>query len=112
MTWTYTGDPNVSDRDKIRFLIGDTDTNDQLVNDEEIEWALTEAGSIYQAAHDLCTQLELRRGAPNASAARHSCVWWCALCWRAVCAHDCPCGVCVLVMGVVAPQLSSSVRKL
>lgn len=55
MTWTYTGDPNVSDRDKIRFLIGDTDTNDQLVNDEEIQWALDEAGSIYQAAHDLCT---------------------------------------------------------
>ena len=55
MAWTYTGDPNVSNRDKIRFLIGDTDTNDQLVNDEEIAWALSEAGSIYQAAHDLCT---------------------------------------------------------
>ncbi len=55
MTWTYTGDPNVSDRDRIRFLIQDTDTTDQLVSDEEIAWALTEAGSIYQTAHDLCT---------------------------------------------------------
>lgn len=55
MTWTYTGDPSVSNRDKVRFLIGDTDTNDQLVNDEEIAWALSEGGSIYQAAHDLCT---------------------------------------------------------
>lgn len=55
MTFTYTGDPSVSDRDKVRFLIGDTDSTDPLVNDEEIEWALGEAGSIYQAAHDLCT---------------------------------------------------------
>lgn len=57
MTWTYTGDPSVSNRDRIRFLIGDTDTNDQLVNDEEIAWALGEAGSIYQAAHDLCSTI-------------------------------------------------------
>lgn len=55
MTWTYTGDPSVSDRDRIRFLIGDTDTNDQLVSDEEIAWSLTQGGSIYQTAHDLCT---------------------------------------------------------
>lgn len=55
MTWTYTGDPNVSQRDSIRFLIGDTDTTDQLVNDEEIAWVLTDTDSIYQAAHDLCT---------------------------------------------------------
>lgn len=55
MTFTYTGDPSVSDRDKVRFLIGDTDSTDALVSDEEIEWSLGEAGSIYQAAHDLCT---------------------------------------------------------
>lgn len=55
MAWTYTGDPAHSDRDRVRFLIGDTDTNDQLLNDAEIDWILTEAGdSIYQAAHDAC----------------------------------------------------------
>lgn len=58
MTWTYTGDPSVSDRDKVRFLIGDTDTTDQLVSDEEIAWQLdVVADSIYQAAHDLCVSL-------------------------------------------------------
>lgn len=58
MTWTYTGDPSVSDRDKIRFLTGDTDSTDPLLSDEEIEWALGNAGdSIYQASHDLCYAL-------------------------------------------------------
>lgn len=58
MTWTYTGDPSVSDRDKVRFLIGDTDTTDQLVSDEEIAWQLGVVGdNVYQAAHDLCVAL-------------------------------------------------------
>ena len=38
MTWTYSGDPATNARDSIRFLIGDTDTTDQLLNDEEIAW--------------------------------------------------------------------------
>lgn len=38
MTWTYSGDPATNARDSIRFLTGDTDTNDQLINDEEIAW--------------------------------------------------------------------------
>ena len=38
MTWTYSGDPATNARDAIRFLTGDTDTNDQLINDEEIAW--------------------------------------------------------------------------
>jgi len=38
MTWTYSGDPATNARDAVRFLTGDTDTNDQLVNDEEIAW--------------------------------------------------------------------------
>ena len=38
MTWTYSGDPASNARDSIRFLIGDTDTTDQLINDEEIAW--------------------------------------------------------------------------
>lgn len=57
MTWTYV-DPNNSDRDKVRFLIGDTDTTDQLLSDEEISWLLTAAGNnVYQAAHDGCYAL-------------------------------------------------------
>lgn len=49
MTWTYSGDPSSTDRDTVRFLVSDTDTNAQLVSDEEIAWALTEGG-VYNAA--------------------------------------------------------------
>ena len=42
MTWTYSGDPATNARDSIRFLVGDTDTNDQLVSDEEIAWTNSE----------------------------------------------------------------------
>lgn len=38
MAWTYGGDPSSNARDAIRFLVGDTDTNDQLLNDAEIAW--------------------------------------------------------------------------
>jgi hypothetical protein len=48
MAWTYI-DPTTSDRDKVRFLVGDTDTDDQLVTDEEIAWAL-ENENVYNAA--------------------------------------------------------------
>lgn len=41
MGWTYSGDPSASDLDEIRYLLGDTDTTDQLVTDEEIVYALS-----------------------------------------------------------------------
>lgn len=40
MAWSYTGSPTSSTKDEIRFLIGDTDTNDQLLTDEEITYLL------------------------------------------------------------------------
>lgn len=40
MTWTYSGSPGDSTKDAIRFLVGDTDTNNQLVTNEEIEYAV------------------------------------------------------------------------
>jgi hypothetical protein len=58
MAWTYTGDPASSDRDAVRFLIGDTDQAEKLVSDEEVDWALQVTNNaIYQAAHDLCVTL-------------------------------------------------------
>jgi hypothetical protein len=61
MTWTYSGDPSGSARDAIRFLIGDTDTDDQLLSDEEIAWVNSEAGgtptstvALYDAAMRCC----------------------------------------------------------
>lgn len=40
MTFTYNGDPSESTTTEVRFLIGDTDENDQLLQDEEIEYIL------------------------------------------------------------------------
>lgn len=50
MTWSYSGDPSTSDKDAVRFLVGDTDTNDQLAQDEEIDWVLTRTRTIEGAA--------------------------------------------------------------
>lgn len=50
MTWIYAGDPSANDRDEVRFLVGDTDTTDQLVTDEEIAYAVAEEGNNLLAA--------------------------------------------------------------
>ena len=52
MTWTYTAP--TTDRDKVRFLVGDTDTTDQLVTDEEIAYVLTTRTNLHLAAADVC----------------------------------------------------------
>lgn len=54
MTWTYTGDPSDSEKDAVRFLIGDTVSTDPLITDEEIAWLLTERGGVYPAAIQAC----------------------------------------------------------
>jgi hypothetical protein len=55
VTWTYSGDPASSLRDQVRFLIGDTDTDDQLISDEEIAYLLTQSSDdVYQAAYEAC----------------------------------------------------------
>jgi hypothetical protein len=61
MAWTYGGDPAANARDAIRFLVGDTDTTDQLLTDEEIAWVNTEASgsatgltALYDAASRCC----------------------------------------------------------
>ncbi len=55
MAWTYSGAPGTNAKDEVRFLVGDTDPADPLVQDEEINFVLTgfpdEAGrNNYQAA--------------------------------------------------------------
>ncbi len=61
MAWTYGGDPSANARDAIRFLVGDTDTNDQLLNDAEVAWVNNQVtGSdtaitgLYDAAYRCC----------------------------------------------------------
>jgi len=40
MSWNYSGDPSKSNKDAVRFHLGDTDNNHEQVNDEEIEYSL------------------------------------------------------------------------
>ncbi len=61
MAWTYSGDPDSSALDAIRFLCGDTDTNDQLLANEEISWinkevtgSTTATTGLYDAAYRCC----------------------------------------------------------
>jgi hypothetical protein len=50
MTWTYSGNPSASAKDAIRFSVGDTDTTDQLLSDEEIAYITTTFGSSFYGA--------------------------------------------------------------
>lgn len=61
MAWTYGGDPSANARDGIRFLVGDTDTNDQLLNDAEVAWVNnqvtgsdTATTALYEVAYRCC----------------------------------------------------------
>lgn len=38
--WTYSGDPATSERDEVRFLIGDTDDSIKLLFDPEIDYLI------------------------------------------------------------------------
>jgi hypothetical protein len=48
--WTYTGNPQSRDLDAVRFLIGDTDADDQQLQDAEINYLLSAHGSVNGAA--------------------------------------------------------------
>lgn len=54
MTWTYSGDPATSQRDYTRLLIGDTDQDDQLLSDEEIDYLIQVHGTIIHVASEAC----------------------------------------------------------
>ena len=54
MTWTYGGDPSANSRDYVRFLVGDTDTTDQQVSDEEIAAILAVQTNSTLAAARIC----------------------------------------------------------
>lgn len=55
--WTYSGDPTSSNKDAIRFLIGDTLVGDPLLQDAEIAYTLALRGSLYGAAAQCCRSL-------------------------------------------------------
>ena len=58
MTWTY--DPSTLSTNKtaqVRFMVGDTIPTAPQMQDEEIAFALTQRGSSYGAAADICRAL-------------------------------------------------------
>ena len=58
MTWSYSlADLATSAKDQVRFLVGDTDTNDQQLADEELNFALSIRGSVFGAAAEACLSL-------------------------------------------------------
>ncbi len=60
MTFTYEGDPAVSDIAKIRFLVGDTDSTDQLLSDEEIAYLLDRDSRILGASALACEAIGVK----------------------------------------------------
>lgn len=59
MAWTYS-DPGLNTKDQVRYLVGDTDSDDPLVTDEEILWQLGQQGSTKQAAIAVARQLSIK----------------------------------------------------
>jgi tRNA isopentenyl-2-thiomethyl-A-37 hydroxylase MiaE len=51
MTWTYSSTDISTDLAKVRLLIGDTDTADQQMTDEEINFFIDNEQIIYMAAY-------------------------------------------------------------
>mgnify|MGYP001553039507 CR=1 FL=1 len=46
----YSGDPSSSETDEVRFLIGDTDTSNEILTDAEIDYTINDKGSVSAAA--------------------------------------------------------------
>jgi len=48
--WTYSGDPAASDRDAVRFYLGDTDEADAQLSNAEVDYLLIISGTVLGAA--------------------------------------------------------------
>jgi hypothetical protein len=55
--WTYSGDPAASSKDAVRHYIGDTNNQNQIYSNQEIEFAIAEEGSARRAAAALLEQM-------------------------------------------------------
>lgn len=61
--WSYSGDPLNSTLDQVRFTIGDTDTEYPLLQDEEIEFLLSECSNNVLKASIRCCEAILAKWA-------------------------------------------------
>lgn len=67
MAWTYAGAPGTSTaterRDAVRYLVGDTDTTDQQLQDAEIAFCLSQTSDdVYLAASIAASTLSAKYG--------------------------------------------------
>jgi len=61
MSFSYTNNPDTDVKEEVRFLIGDTQKENHLIEDEEITYALTkDNNSAYRAAARLAMGLSAR----------------------------------------------------
>lgn len=61
MTWTYSGDPTVSQTDELRFLIGDTVEKEPFLENEELDYLINKwlavQGTMFWVASVACEQI-------------------------------------------------------
>lgn len=63
MSWSYSGDPEASKKDEVRFLIGDTDQSEPLLLDGEIRYLLRRySESAIQASIQACETIMAKFG--------------------------------------------------
>ena len=60
MTWSYSGDPSASNTDEVRFWAQLTDTNDQHLTNEEIDFVITKEANNVAAAARCCEILAVQ----------------------------------------------------
>lgn len=71
MSWTYTNDPSSSQRDEVRFLIGDTDsTKAWTLQDGEILYAIAQYPNNILLAAAVCAEAIVARFKGNARASK------------------------------------------
>jgi len=50
MSWTYSGNPGASEKDQVRFYLGDVDATFPLLTDEEITFLISQWDDAYNGA--------------------------------------------------------------
>jgi len=79
MTWSYSGDSKSSNKDNVRFILGDTTAEMPLLTDEEINAVLQDREhNVLLAAYDCCerilaklaTQVDIKLGPQSIQASQ------------------------------------------
>lgn len=77
MTWTYDASGlTTSFKDQVRFVVGDVLPTDPQIQDEEINYVLTQRGSVFGAAAMCCRSLASKYARSADQKAGDSQVWY------------------------------------